>query len=105
MPDALVDMSYTKAELKDQKKDMAVGCNGQPNPYPWGLSLHLETEALEKLGVKDLPKVGIKIQFVAVAEITNVAQSASREQDDRRSVGLQITKMQLVAAAAGQENT
>lgn len=96
MADAkLIDMAFTKDELKAQKKDMAVGCNGQPNPYPWGLGLHLEREALEKLGITQLPEVGSVMSFTAVAEVTNVAQTAGQNQDERRSVGLQITAMRI----------
>lgn len=93
MADALVDMAYTKDELREQKKEMAVGCNGQPNPYPWGLSMHLEKEVLDKLGLKELPEVGSTMQITATVEVTSVAQSASRDRDMERSVGLQITRM------------
>jgi hypothetical protein len=91
----LTPMAYTAAELKEEKKEMAIGCNGQPNPYPWGLCLHLEDSALQKLSIKELPRVGTTMRIVAECEVTNVAQSSGRNMDDRRTVGLQITAMQI----------
>jgi hypothetical protein len=58
MADTLVDMAYTKAELKEEKKEMSVGYNGQPSPYPWGLCIRLEANELDKLGITELPQVG-----------------------------------------------
>ncbi len=96
MADKLIDMAYTKAELKEEKKDMAVGTNGQPNPYPWGLCISLEKGDLDKLGAKTLPQVGSTVRFTAVAKVTSVNQSAQGEDEDSR-VGLQITAMQLAS--------
>lgn len=102
MPEAkLVDMAFTKDELKDKKKKepCCIGANGQPNPYPWGLSLHLEVDSLEKLGMQQLPNIGQEMQLVATVKVTSVNQSAREGQDENRSVGLQLTHMQLGARA------
>ncbi len=64
--------------------------------YPWGLSLTLEEDALEKLGLTDLPKVGAARRLVARVEVTSVsAREAQGEDGPHRSVGLQITDMAL----------
>jgi hypothetical protein len=97
MAEDLTSMAYTKAELKEEKKEMAVGVNGQPNPYPWGLCLHLDDCAINKLSIKELPRVGTTMRIVAECEVTNVAQSSARDTDDRRTIGLQITAMQIVS--------
>lgn len=105
----LVDMAYSKAEMKAEAKEM-VGTNGQMNPYPWGLCIRLESEELKKLGIKDLPEVGSEIHFVAVAKVTSVNQSAREGQDDESSVGMQITMMQIAleesaASERGEKET
>ena len=92
----LIDMAYTKAELKEEKKEMAVGPSGQPSPYPWGLCLSLERNELDKLGIKQMPEVGAEVHFVAVAKVTSVNQSAREGQDEESRVGLQITMMQVL---------
>lgn len=101
MADTLVDMAYTKAELKAEKKEMAVGYDGQPNPYPWGLCIRLEKKEMDKLGMKDLPQVGTEVHFTAVAKVTSVSHSARDGYDEESTVALQITYMQL---AAGEQN-
>lgn len=103
----LVDMAFTKDELKDKKKSepCCVGMDGQPNPYPWGLSLHLERDSLDKLGVKQLPNVGTEVYVMARAKVTSVNQSAREGETEHASVGLQLTDMQLAPAihAEGKE--
>ena len=93
---ALVDMAYSKADLKSKNKEMAVGPSGQPDPYPWGLSLTLDKCCLDKLGIKQLPQVGSELHLLAVAKVTSVNQSAREGQDEESRVGLQITMMQVV---------
>lgn len=95
MAEKLIDMSYTKAELKEEKKEMAVGYDGQPNPYPWGLNIRLEKEELAKLGIAALPQIGAEIHFLCCAKVTSVSQSASETRDEETCVGLQITEMQV----------
>lgn len=93
MADTLVDLAYTKAELKEEEKEYSVGCNGQPSPYPWGLCIRLEAKELEKLGITALPQVGAEMQLTARAKVTSVSQSASEDRDEERTVALQIVAM------------
>jgi hypothetical protein len=101
MADALVDMAFSKDELKDKGKSepCCVGMDGQPNPYPWGLSLHLERDSLDKLAIKQLPTIGTVMRVVAMVKVTSVNQSAREGESDTASVGLQITRMQIVPTA------
>ena len=92
----LVDMAYTKAELKEEAQEMKVGPAGQPSPYPWGLCIRLEEEELTKLGMKQLPGVGDEFHFVAVAKVTSVNQSAREGEESETCVALQITMMRVV---------
>lgn len=99
MPEKMVDMAMTKAEMKEHEKGMCcpVGSDGKPNPYPWGLAIRLESKELAKLAMTDLPKVGTEFQFTATAKVTSVNQSASEGRDEETSVGLQIVSMSVPA--------
>ncbi len=92
----LVDMAYTKAELKEEQNETRMG---EASPYPWGLCLSLEKSQLDKLGIKDLPGVGDEWHLVAVAKVTSVNQSAREGSDEESRVGLQITMMQVALQA------
>lgn len=100
----LVDMAYTKAELKEEKKEMSVGYGGEPNPYPWGLCLSLEEKELDKLGIKELPEVGAEFHMMVIAKVTSVNHSAREGYDEDMRVGMQITMAQvLMAESASRE--
>lgn len=93
MPEKLVDMAMTKAEMKEEKKDMCVGYDGQPNPYPWGLSIRLEDRELKKLGMDKLPEVGSEMKCEIVCRVTSVSQEASETRQAHRCVAMQIVAM------------
>lgn len=88
MPAKLVSMKLDKAA---QKKMMEPSLAEGDRPlYPWGLSINLDTDALAKLGIADLPEVGESYMLVAMVDVTNVSSNES-EGGKNRSVGLQIT--------------
>lgn len=89
----LVDMKFTKAEIKEEKREYG----GDMQPYPWGLAIRLESTELEKLGIKDLPQVGSEMHLICVAEVTGVNMSSSVGQEDETCVALQITHMQVIS--------
>lgn len=68
--------------------------------YPWGLSLHLDEDSLEKLGISKLPEVGGTVIVYARANITSVesreSEGGGRGVHKHRSVGLQITDLALL---------
>jgi hypothetical protein len=63
--------------------------------YPYGTRLHLNSETLAKLGIKDMPKVGTKVRIMAMAEVVSVSQNQERDGDENRELGLQITDMDV----------
>lgn len=99
----MADMAFTKDELKARKKEMAIGCDGQPNSYPWGLCIRLEKEQLDKLGMKQLPRVGTELHVMAMAKVTSVEQSAREGDEEHQCVALQITHMQMAPEGATEE--
>lgn len=86
-----------KRSVKDKRKDMGscapIECIAPD--YPWGLVLRLESDELDKLGLKELPKVGTEMPMSITVRVTSVSQSASdnggKKTDEERSVSLQIT--------------
>jgi hypothetical protein len=93
----LTEMKRTAPELKEASAPV----ESKPSPYPWGLSLRLEEESLEKLGLSTLPKVGTEFIIVARACVTEVSEHESTESDGKRqSLGMQIEAMSLEKLAS-----
>jgi len=86
-----IDLSYTKAEKKEEAKEYATAPMGPGGDYPWGLCLHLEKRELDKLGITDLPGVGDEFHLSVIAKVTQVSQQSGTDRDDSKSVALQIT--------------
>lgn len=95
MADGLVDMKRPKSDDKAGEMALPADEGGQ---YPYGLCLHLNDEELKKLGIKELPRVGVEFHLMAVAMVTGVSESASEKHQDR-NVSLQITMMQVMEEA------
>lgn len=89
----MVDMLETPEEVKQETVASSPVMDNKPH-YPYGLSLSLNKETLEKLGVSELPEIGTMIHIMAMAKVTSVNESAS-EADHYCCVGLQITHMAL----------
>lgn len=66
--------------------------------YPWGLTINLDKDALEKLGLADdLPQVGKGMKLQALVDVTSVSERDSQDGGKDCSVSLQITDLGLVA--------
>ena len=96
----MVDMKMSKADLKE---DQAVLTSPQRDPYPYGLCLNIDSDELDKLGIKDLPEVGKEYHIMAIAKVTRVNASASEQDKEQRSISLQITSMCLGDEPMGTE--
>lgn len=62
--------------------------------YPCGLCLYLDEDAIAKLGLIALPKVGATLTLSAKVDVTSVSENESTD-GKRRSLNLQITAMGL----------
>jgi len=95
-------MSNMKLSKRDKKRmfgaPIAVGSSGPD--YPWGLSLTLDTAALKKLGVDELPAAGEECMIHATGKVTRVSESANEKKTDR-GVEVQITKLALISEEDG----
>ncbi len=95
MPHQKVSMKLTKSEQSDIKEAVL----SEAPRFPWGLSVNLDEDSLEKLKVEELPKAGDEFEMVATVKVTSVSENED-EGGTRRSVGLQITDMALFHAGA-----
>lgn len=72
--------------------------------FPWGLSINLGKDELEKLGLKDdLPEVGSTMKLEAKVSVTSVSENKSLGGGDYCNVTLQITAMGLSSAKAAED--
>ena len=86
-------MTHMKLSSKEATEAMPTAMPEKPE-YPYGLRLRLEKEELEKLGIKELPKVGEIFTVEAKAHVLSVSAGASQEHE-HASMDLQITHMGL----------
>jgi hypothetical protein len=71
--------------------------------YPYGLSIYLDDDALKKLGITDLPKVGTSMPATITVMVTGTSQRATQSGKEgetmRTCVDLQITDMDIAMPA------
>lgn len=97
----LVSMKLTKAEAKAE-----ASIEYKPPEYPYGLKIDLDNDALEKLGIAQLPEIGTPMTVTARCEVCSVSAYESQGQDKKqRNLQLQITDLGLSPATSTQEET
>lgn len=87
-----VDMKVSRKALEASEGLVAAPGVAKGKVYPWGLEIRLSAAVLDKLGWTELPDVGAECVINAVAEVTEVRQSANNG-EKTRTVVLQIAKM------------
>jgi hypothetical protein len=95
----LTSMKISKAERESLYSEKSIATEGPM--YPYGLSVSLDNESMEKLGLEagDL-SVGSSMVLVAKVEVCSVSSSEYKGGDPNQSVTLQITDMCLEAEGA-----
>ena len=93
----MANLALTKEEAKDQ---YGIEPSDDTLPkYPYGLSIYLDDDALKKLGITDLPKVGTSMPATITVTVTGTSQRATQSSKDgeqmRTCVDLQITDMDI----------
>lgn len=86
-------MVNMKSDPKTAEETTACCAPGDAPAYPYGLTICLNAEALQKLGMTGLPVVGSKVRISAMATVTSVSQRQEADGDEQKSVDLQITDM------------
>lgn len=92
-------MVNMKQEAKSSEGPEISSMKENQPAYPYGLKIHLDHEAIEKLGIKELPEVGSKMKLVATVEVCDVSMNESKLYGENSSIGLQITDMSLGKSA------
>jgi len=100
MPMKLVSM---KRSAEDKREDM-----GNPVPpeavgpdYPWGLCINMDSDELDKLGIKTLPDLNTEMTITAKVKVTRREESSQMamydggDESERRCLSLQITDMAI----------
>ena len=63
--------------------------------YPYGLSISLDDESMNKLGLGELPAVGDEMMVMAKVKVKSAGESEYEGEEKSRNVTLQITDMGL----------
>ena len=87
---ALVDLKMSKKDMAEEASPTA-----NQNPYPYGACIHLDTDELDKLGVKELPDVGDEYHIRAIGRVTSVSSNDSGN-GEQSGLSIQITMLELV---------
>lgn len=92
------DLVSMKLSKKDRDARMGEVASSSPDmpAYPWGLSVTLDDDVLEKLGLGlgDFT-VGNSMTLIAKVDVTACSSNETKGQDARVSVSLQITDLCL----------
>lgn len=96
-------MKTTAAERKARSAKYEKCSPFDGEVYPYGLSINLDEEVMEKLDLKALPKAGAKMTLTAEVSVKSVEQRESSEGGNRRSMTLQITAMDLGAKGSAKD--
>lgn len=99
---AMVNMKMSREERKE-----ALGAEvamDQPE-YPYGLCIDLDDDALAKLGITDLPKVGATIVFKAQAKVKSVSSNQYEGSEPESRMSLQITDMEIGESMTDRTNS
>lgn len=96
----LVDM---KREAKKGKRGGGPVSMDDEGGYHHGLKVHLGEDEMGKLGL-DTPRVGDKLHIIAHGHVHSVSEDTDAEGNTRRSVGIELRKMQVGKGKASEED-
>ena len=89
----MVSMKMSAEEAKEYS-GTAPSADDAPE-YPCGLCIDLNDDALEKLGIVELPAVGTEMTLVAMVVVTRTGAYQTHGAEREACMGLQITDMEL----------
>lgn len=85
----LVNMRRSKKERKASHDVMF-----EEPAIPFGLSITLDDESLDRLGFKDLPDVGDRMVVAAIGTVKSVSQHDSKR-NKNRDVSIELDKLDV----------
>jgi hypothetical protein len=93
-------MTNMKMSATERKEYMGETVASEGPEYPYGLCLRLDDDALEKLGLTELPAVGTEVMVMAKAVVKSTSAYARNGGENHRDVELQVTDMELGPVAS-----
>lgn len=89
----LINLALSKEEAREmQPRTMA---EPELPMYPYGLRIELDDDAIEKLGITELPKVGAEMMVTAKVCVVSTSTSERQGGDEECCVSLQITDLAI----------
>ena len=88
--------------MKKESDDMGDAAYCMSAKYGYGLTLHLDEDQCESLGISKALKAGTQVTLQAIAIVTSATESLERDGDDKGtdvSICLQITDMGLTTGS------
>lgn len=99
-------LANMKIDAKKREEKYASSVAMDAPIYPWGLSLTLDDEVLDMLGLSKLPAVGKPMMLIARVDVTSVSERKEQTEGGsatkNRSVSLQITDLALASNEEGE---
>jgi hypothetical protein len=100
---ALVDMKLSKKEAKEEVGLVKTTATEGPR-YPYGLSLDLNDESMEKLGLSAKSfSVGEEIVIKAKGKVKRLSASQYENEEKNESMDIQITHLEVVSSDKFEE--
>lgn len=87
---ALIDLAMSPEEAKEQTTDI-----GENEKYSYGLRIHLDDDALAKLGLTTSPEIGSKMMITCAVEVCSKSMYQDQSGEAESSLDLQITAMEI----------
>lgn len=97
---ALVSMKMSREEAKEISQPSMMDAP----EYPYGLCLDLDDDALEKLGITVLPKVGTEMLINAKVVVKSVSSYDTQGGEAEARVSLQVTDMEIASNQTERNN-
>lgn len=96
-------MTNMKMSAEERKEYLGEAITQDAPEYPYGLCIRLDDDALEKLGLTEMPVVGTVVMVMAKAVVKSTSAYARNGEQDHRDCELQITDMELGPAPASTD--
>lgn len=84
----MIDMALTELEKKDSEVQSILTDRAL---YPHGLRIRLDSRAVRKLGIKDTPRLGDKMEMKIMVEVIELEAIKNMPSQDDFKIELQIT--------------
>lgn len=96
----MVSLKRTAADIKEEKRERT-SVVGEMSAYHYGLTLRLEQEELQKLGMLGkLPPVGTAMPLQVLAVVVGVSEERMADGEQECCLTLQVQQMGMADAAA-----